>query len=154
MNSYGINKTRNQGRGTRANISNAKIYNMRLKGMRLSGQWPNGMRPDRMRLKGRGSRERGLSECDPTEYLIRFLSGTFDQCRSYQQVFQENFSVKTKTFVLRHQCYSGVAMYVVKQLGPTGYNANIPPGGVMWSGGKPLECSNTEWLSCPWLAHS
>ena len=75
VNNYGINKTlRNQGRGTRANISNAKIYNMRLKGMRLSGQrpngmWPNGMRSGGMRLKGRGSRERGLSECGPTEWI-------------------------------------------------------------------------------------
>ena len=66
-------KHRNQGRRTRANISNAKIYNMRLNGMRLSGQRPDGMRlyGQRiigMRLKGRGSRERGLSECGRTEW--------------------------------------------------------------------------------------
>ena len=52
---------------------------MRLKGMRLSGQRligmrpngmrPNGMRSDGMRLKGYGSRERGLSECGPTEWI-------------------------------------------------------------------------------------
>ena len=83
----GVLKHSNQGRGTRANISNAKISDVRLKGTRLSGQRligmrpngmrpdgmrpdgmrPNGMRPNGMRLKGYDSRERGLKECDPTE---------------------------------------------------------------------------------------
>ena len=42
---------------------------MRLKGFGSNGMRPNGMWPDGMRLKVLGSRERGLSECRPTEWI-------------------------------------------------------------------------------------